>query len=185
MTKIKVITALMFLSACAVGPDFTKPAAPGVSGYTSSPVSIAKGPAHIAGGGNQALVSGADIPAEWWKVFQSQPLDDLIKRALAANPNLKAAQAALTVAHENTLAQGGAYYPSVSAGFSVARQKTSTAIAPVPNSNSFIFNLYTPQVSVSYTPDVFGLNRRTVEALKAEEDSNEYHAQLQCGGGSY
>jgi NodT family efflux transporter outer membrane factor (OMF) lipoprotein len=31
------------------------------------------------------------------------------------------------------------------------------------------FSLYTPQVNVSYVPDVFGLNRRTVESLKAEE----------------
>jgi NodT family efflux transporter outer membrane factor (OMF) lipoprotein len=36
------------------------------------------------------------------------------------------------------------------------------------------FNLYTPQVSVSYVPDVFGLNRRTVESLKAQEDQARF-----------
>ena len=38
-------------------------------------------------------------------------------------------------------------------------------LAPVPSTNAFLYNLFTPQVSISYVPDVFGLNRRTVESL--------------------
>ena len=53
---------------------------------------------------------------------------------------------------------------SVAAGFSATRQQDpSGALAPVPSNNAFLYNLFTPQVSVSYVPDVFGLNRRTVE----------------------
>ena len=54
-------------------------------------------------------------------------------------------------------------------GFSATRQRQSGQIAPALNSNAFLYNLFTPQVSVSYVPDVFGLNRRTVESLKAQE----------------
>ena len=36
------------------------------------------------------------------------------------------------------------------------------------------FDLYTPQVSVSYVPDVFGLNRRTVESLKAQAEQARF-----------
>jgi NodT family efflux transporter outer membrane factor (OMF) lipoprotein len=75
----------------------------------------------------------------------------------------------LSVARENVLAQRGAYYPSVEANFSATRQRQSGQISPTLNSNAFLYNLFTPQVSVSYVPDVFGLNRRTVESLAAQE----------------
>jgi NodT family efflux transporter outer membrane factor (OMF) lipoprotein len=75
------------------------------------------------------------------------------------------------VAREGVLAQRGVYYPSVSAGFSASRQRQSGQVAPTPNANLFLFNLFTPEVSVSYVPDVFGLNRRTVESLQAQAES--------------
>ena len=129
---------------------------------------------NVAGGEPQRFLSGKDIPGEWWTLFHSQPLDDLIERSLKANPDIKAAQAALAVARENVLAQKGAYYPSVAAGFSASRQKTSSELAPIPNSNELYYNLYTPQVSVSYVPDVFGLNRRTVESLQAQAEQARF-----------
>jgi NodT family efflux transporter outer membrane factor (OMF) lipoprotein len=91
------------------------------------------------------------------------------EQSLANNHDLKAAQAALTVARENVLAQRGAYYPSVTAGVSASRQLQSGSLAPTPISNAFQYSLFTPQVSVSYVPDVFGLNRRAVESVKAQE----------------
>ena len=104
-------------------------------------------------------------------MFHSKPLNDLIERSLTNNPSLKAAQAALTVARETVLAQKGAYFPSVAGGFSATRQKTSDEISrTIPTPTQFYFSLYTPQVSVSYVPDVFGLNRRTVESLKAQAE---------------
>ncbi|MGO8929949.1 MAG: efflux transporter outer membrane subunit [Limisphaerales bacterium] len=159
----------VLLAGCAVGPDFKKPAAPEVSGYTPAPLSTTTGTTNVTGGEPQHFVSGSDIPGEWWTLFHSKPLNDLIELSLSNNPTLKAAQAALTVAKESVLAQKGAYFPSIAGSFSAARQKTSQLIAPTPNSGALNFSLYTPQVSVSYVPDVFGLNRRTVESLKAEE----------------
>jgi NodT family efflux transporter outer membrane factor (OMF) lipoprotein len=161
--------SVVLLAGCAVGPDFKKPAAPEVSGYTPAPLSTTAGTTNVTGGEPQRFVSGSDIPGEWWTLFHSKPLNELIELSLSNNPTLKAAQAALTVAKESVLAQKGAYFPSIAGSFSAARQKTSQLIAPTPNSGALNFSLYTPQVSVSYVPDVFGLNRRTVESLKAEE----------------
>ena len=107
-------------------------------------------------------------------MFHSKPLNDLIERSLKANPDLKAAQAALIVARENVLAQRGAYYPSVTGGFSATRAKTSADISPVTNTSALNYSLYTPQVSVSFVPDVFGLNRRTVESLQAQEQQARF-----------
>jgi len=159
----------ILLAGCAVGPNFKKPAAPEVSGYTAAPLSTTPGTTNVTGGEPQRFVSGSDIPGEWWTLFHSKPLTELIELSLSNNPTLKAAQAALKVARENVLAQKGTFYPSVAGAFSAARQKTSQEISPTPNSGALYYSLYTPQASVSYAPDVFGLNRRTVESLKAQE----------------
>jgi len=165
---------VLWLAGCAVGPDFKKPATPPVEGYTAAPITITSGATNTAGGEVQRLVSGQDIPGEWWSLFHSKALNTLIERSLQANPDFKAAQAALTVARESVLVQKGAYYPSIAGGFSAARQKTASAISPTPNSGALYFDLYTPQVNVSYTPDVFGLNRRTVESLKAQAEQARF-----------
>jgi NodT family efflux transporter outer membrane factor (OMF) lipoprotein len=162
------ISALLLTAGCVVGPNFKKPAAPDVGGYTPTPISTTSNTANVAGGEAQHMAQGMDIPGEWWALFHSKPLDDLIERALKANPDLKAAQAALLVARENVLAQRGYYYPNVTGGFAVTRARTAEDLSPALNANIQNYSLYTPQVSVSYVPDVFGLNRRTVESLQAQ-----------------
>ncbi|HLJ63245.1 MAG TPA: TolC family protein, partial [Stellaceae bacterium] len=152
------------LGACAVGPDFTPPAAPEVAPL-----------APLSPGEGQRFVEGLDLPGQWWQLFGSPPLDHLIEEALKANPDIAAALAALKVAQENTLAQRGVYYPSVAASFQASRQATPTgALAPAAASGSATFSLFTPQLSVSYVPDLFGLNQRTVESLLAQEEAQRF-----------
>jgi len=169
-----IAASALLAASCVVGPNFKKPAAPNVGGYTPAPVSTTTATPNVTGGEAQHFADGKDIPGEWWAVFHSQPLNDLIERALKANPDLKAAQAALTVARENVLAQRGFYYPNVSAGFTAARGRTSEDLSPVLNANIQNYTLYTPEVTVSFVPDVFGLNRRTVESLKAEQEQARF-----------
>lgn len=161
--------ALLLVAGCAVGPDFKNPAAPNVNSYTMSPISETSSVTNIPGGEAQRFVMATNIPGEWWNLFHSKPLDDLIERALTNSPDIKSAQAALTVARENVLAGKGAYWPAINGSFSATRNKTSSQISPTPNSGALYYSLYTPQVSVSYAPDVFGLNKRTVESLQAQQ----------------
>jgi NodT family efflux transporter outer membrane factor (OMF) lipoprotein len=174
LTTLASLITLFIASACVVGPKFKKPAAPDVGGFTPAPITTTTATPNVAGGEAQHLAEGGDIPGDWWTLFHSKPLNDLIERALKANPDLKAAQAALLVARENVLAQRGAYYPSVSGSFSATRAKTSNALSPVPNASVFQYSLFTPDVSVSFVPDVFGLNRRTVESLKAQQEQARF-----------
>src|ERR1700742_2514107 len=154
--------ACLTIAGCAVGPDFEKPAAPDTARYSPQPPTTTDATNGVTGGDSQRFGAGRDVVGDWWTLFHSKQLDDLIELSLQKNPDLKSAQAALKVAHENVLAQRGSFYPNVSAGFSASRhQDPPGALAPVPATNQFLYNLYTPQVSVSYTPDVFGLNRRT------------------------
>lgn len=168
------ILASLIAVGCAVGPNYERPAAPNVPGYTLSLPTTTSSSQNVSGGEAQTFAPGRDIPGDWWTIFHSKPLSDLIERSLKNNPDLKSAQAALLVARENTLAQRGAYYPSVSGGFSATRAKTSEEISPVPSYTTFQYSLFTPEVSVSFVPDVFGLNRRTVESLKAQQEQARY-----------
>jgi NodT family efflux transporter outer membrane factor (OMF) lipoprotein len=172
------VAAATLLAACAAGPDFKTPAPPAVGGYAPHPLSTTVATPGVAGGAAQHLEPGADIPGDWWTLFHSAPLDALISQALRHNHDLKAAQAALRVAHENTLAQRGAFLPSVTASFSASHQRQSTQLAPTPNypvvSSEYQYNLYTPQLSISYTPDVFGGNRRAAESLRAQEQAARF-----------
>jgi NodT family efflux transporter outer membrane factor (OMF) lipoprotein len=167
--------APMLASGCVVGPDFKTPPPPSVTAYTANQKPATVAIAGVPGGQAQHFVSGSDIPADWWRLFHSRPLNDLIEQALANNADLKAAQAALRVAFENTRAEHGAYYPQVTAGASITRYKDANgALAPIPSNNASLYTLVTPQLSVSYVPDVFGLNKRTVEAAAAQQQAARY-----------
>jgi NodT family efflux transporter outer membrane factor (OMF) lipoprotein len=166
--------ACVLTAGCVVGPNFTPPAPPQVSGYAAAPLAATASSPGVTAGEAQRFTTDADIPGDWWTLFHSQPLNELIQQALINNPDLKAAQAALSAAHETTLAQRGAFYPTITAGFSGVRQRQSAALSPTPSNNALVYNLFTPQVSVTYAPDIFGLNRRGAESAQAEEQAVRY-----------
>ena len=106
--RVFVTAAALLLSAgCVVGPNFKQPAAPQAPAYTPTPPEATSATPNVTGGDSQTFAAGGDIPGDWWTLFHSKPLNDLIERSLKANPDVKSAQAALTAARENTLAQRG------------------------------------------------------------------------------
>jgi NodT family efflux transporter outer membrane factor (OMF) lipoprotein len=166
-TASVTVPALAVLAGCAVGPDFTPPPAPPVSGYTpDTPPAATTSAADGQVGSVQKFAMGRDIPGDWWKVFHSKEIDVLIVEALHANPNLQAAQATLWQAKENLYASAGALFPSANGVASATREQFSPAEFGQPGGPQ-IFNLYQATVNVSYTPDVFGGVRRQIEANAA------------------
>jgi len=165
------------IAGCAVGPDFHRPASPQVKGYTPEPLASPTAAAEVAGGQAQRFVQDMDIPAQWWTLFHSRPLNALIEQSLKTNPGLQAAQAALRVAQENYYAQRGIFYPAVEANYSPSRQKISNTVTSPLNSNATLFNLQTAQVNVFYVPDVFGGNRRQAETFLALADSQRFQLE--------
>jgi NodT family efflux transporter outer membrane factor (OMF) lipoprotein len=175
--RFLAVVGLAIVSGCAVGPNFEQPAAPDVTGYTPGRLPAQTASANVAGGGAQRFHRDRDIPGEWWTLFRSPALKALVEEALRNNPDLQAAQAALRVARENFYAGQGAFYPSVDGSFAGTRQKP--AISGPPDdpssiSNAPTFNLFTGQVSVSYSPDVFGGTRRAVESLDAQAENQRF-----------
>jgi len=163
-----------------VGPDFHAPTEPNVKNYTSTPLS--KQTAGTAGvgssGQSQAFVFNQAIPAQWWSVFRSKTLDDLIRTGLANSPTVAAAQGTLRQAQETLNAQiGTTYFPAVSGQFTSNRQRFAGASFGGEGFPSSTFELYNASVDVSYTLDLFGSARRQVEALGAEVDYQNFELE--------
>lgn len=169
--------AMMLLAGCTVGPDFERPPAPDVSGYAPEPLEAQTVSASIAGGEVQRFVEGQDIPGQWWTLFRSPALNNLIEEAFKANPDLQAAQAALRQAQENLYAGEGAYYPTVTANGSATRQQSNPAQQGIKNGSTNIFTLYNASVGVSYVLDVFGGTRRQVESLAAQAENQRFQLE--------
>jgi NodT family efflux transporter outer membrane factor (OMF) lipoprotein len=170
--------AAMLLASCAVGPDFVPPSAPDVEGYAREPLASRTSSTDTKFGQSQHFVSGREIPAEWWQVFQSPALNSLVKKAIDANPNLQSTLAALRAAKETVYAQQGKYFPLVEANFNPSQQLVTSVLSPpLATGNNYLFNLITAQVQVSYTFDTWGLNRRTVESLQATADSQAFQVE--------
>lgn len=165
------------LAACAVGPDYRAPEPPAADTYTEKPQAERTDSAPVQGGDAQRLALGAKISADWWTVFGSPDLDVLIRTALAGQPTLAAAQAALRQAEENVNAQYSVLYPNVDAGLSGRRQRISGATFGNPSIPPTTFNLYNASVSVTYAIDVAGGARRELEALKAGVDFQRFQVE--------
>src|ERR1700730_15463456 len=165
------------VSSCAVGPDFAPPAAPDVSRYTKEPLAQHTASTDTAKGASQRFVQGREISAEWWRLFHSPGLNSLIQKSLERNPSLQSAIASLRAAKEAVYAQQGKSFPLVQGNLIPSRTQTPAQISPTPASGAQVFDLYTAQVLVSYTFDVWGANRRQVESLQALADFQKFQVE--------
>ena len=195
---LALLTMSLLLSGCAVGPDFKQPSAPSASRYTPQPLPASTASAADEAGAAQTFNTGQDIPAQWWKLFQSPALNALIDKAFKANPTLAAAQAALRQAQELVYAQQGYFYPTIGLDYSPSRQQLAgnmggnspgiqgngTVIStyqnpngPAPYNGPVIYTFHTAQLTVGYTPDVFGSNQRQVESLQAQTEMQRFQLE--------
>ena len=177
VSRAPAAVVLATLAACAVGPNFKRPAPPTASDYGKAPSTGTTAAAAGTGGAAQHFAGGMDIPGEWWTLFRSQPLTDLVQQALKANPDIDAAQAALRQAHELYAAQRTSFLPTVQGGFDATRAKNPVGTLANPTSLPQVnpyYNLYTAQLTLSYSPDVFGGMRRQLETSGAQVDAARY-----------
>ncbi len=168
----------LLASGCAVGPDYHRPATQTPQTYTATALPEHTVAAAVPAGQAQALLPGEPVQAQWWQAFGSPELDKLVAEAIKASPDLQAADAALRAAREHVAAQRGLYWPSVGAQFNPTRQKIASSLStPAYAEQIMLYSLYTAQFNIGYVPDVFGANRRMVEALSAQVDFQRYARQ--------
>jgi len=146
------------LAACAVGPDYQRPAADLPAAWTSEQPWHAGKPADGAERGN------------WWKVFGDARLDALETDAIAHNQTLQIAGERLTQARAQANVAAAALLPTVNANAGALRDRISAdrprSSYVLPNSST-VQNDFTAGFSVRYELDVFGGVRRAVESARA------------------
>lgn len=173
------------LAGCAVGPDFERPAAPDVAGYTAVPLpdrtaaaATALGRAqHFDMGVQEGAQQGAQVDTHWWRNLGSARLDGWITQALLASPTLAAAEATLRQAREVYAAQAGSsLYPRVDAGLGAQRQRLNPNMLG-QSGVAREFSLYDAGIGVHYRLDLAGGNQRALEALAARADYRRYELE--------
>jgi NodT family efflux transporter outer membrane factor (OMF) lipoprotein len=128
------------------------------------------------GGAAQSFAVCRDIPGDWWALFKSRQISNLVARALAANPDIAAAQATLREARENLRAEQGSQFPQISASTSAERQRESLAAVGF-GAGSQTYSVVSASLSVSYTLDAFGGIRRQVEQLGAQAEYERFELE--------
>src|SRR5580693_913711 len=116
------------LGSCAVGPNFQQPKPPDASGYLHPSSDTA--PVQPQAQDVQNISPGAELTGEWWQLFHSPQLDEVVRTSIAASPTLAAANATLAQAREEVTVARGAFLPSVSAVAGAQRTGTSALRAP-------------------------------------------------------
>ena len=169
VSRAPSLTLALALASCAVGPSYHPQARPTQDGYTHEGLPAQTVATGVAGPGGEAqrFEPGHDLPGEWWTLFGSVKLDALIRQAMAAYPDIAAQRSALREAGQNVRAEQGNLLPQVQGSGSAERLQESGAEV-FPGFPNFIENLFRATVNVSYTFDIFGKERRTVEGLQAQ-----------------
>lgn len=150
------------LSGCAVGPDYHPP-------QTSVPSTYREKLAETNGPANAGL-------DQWWKLFHDAELNALIREATESNYDIRIAQARV----RETRAQAGiaesALLPSIDADGEYTRERlsknTPNGFVAQAARQSLVQNFYSAGFDASWEIDVFGGNRRALEAAKADLGAN-------------
>ncbi|WP_375782391.1 efflux transporter outer membrane subunit [Croceicoccus naphthovorans] len=152
LRKAVLVLALSALSACTVGPDYERPAVSGEVGAWSLPD-----------------VETGTLAAEPWREMDDPVLTALIEQALAANLDIAIAEARLRQARAGLDAARGGRLPQVQAMGSATRQRLSeNGQLPVGAIPGFApeYSLYDAGFDASWELDLWGGNRRAVEAAQ-------------------
>jgi NodT family efflux transporter outer membrane factor (OMF) lipoprotein len=158
MARAIVLPCVLSLGGCAAGPHFTRPTAPSAARYTGD---APRGEDVTVSDTAQHITLGREIEGNWWDLFRSDAIDQLVKQAVERNRSLVAAKATLAQAQELALAQAGSQYPQVNLTAGVGRQQYGNEFLGGFEIPPFTYFAVGP--TVSYTLDYTGGVARSVE----------------------
>jgi multidrug efflux system outer membrane protein len=154
------LAAATFLATagCTLGPDFHHPGVTGGSRWKEGSVS-----------------SSARLPDEWWKLFGDGELNRLVNRALAANNDISSARARMDTARALVGVDRARMFPQLNLTGGATGYRSSAAVTP--STGGVKPNLqgqnYQAAFNLSYEPDLWGRNRRQLEASNADANASQ------------
>ncbi len=152
------------LAGCAVGPTYQRPTVETPAAFKESALTPEAAQHWKAAQPAEAMARG-----RWWTIFQDSDLDDLERRAMDANQQLKAAAARVEQARALQRGAGSERFPTVDIGVGPTRQRSSNAsLGLAQGADNAPTTLWRAQAGVSYEADLFGRVAATVDAATAD-----------------
>lgn len=156
-----LLSAALILGSCTVGPDFQTPDISGGRKWKES-----------------QTVANSCLPDTWWRLFNDRDLTRLIDRALAANNDIAAAKARMDTARALVGVDRAKLFPTLnlngSAGIARVSQESATYNMPP----GFVIDLdaqrYRGTFDLAYDPDLWGRNKRQLEASTAQAAASAF-----------
>lgn len=143
------------LASCKLGPDFQLPDLSGGSKWRET-----------------SSTSATRLPDDWWRLFNDRELTRLVDRALAANNDLAAAKARVETARALVGVDRARLFPTLdlagSAGISRSSEQATTDRLPAGFDIDLNSEKYRGTFDLAYDPDLWGRNKRLIEASTAE-----------------
>lgn len=154
------------LTACAVGPNYHRPAAVPAAAFKENHGWKPATPAQIAN-------------EQWWMVYNDPALSSLEGQVAVSNQNLKAAVASYYAAREAVTVTRGSFFPNIGLGAGATRSGGSggrngalSAPSGFVQTGSGTRTLYDADASASWDLDIWGKIRREVESDVAKAQAS-------------
>ncbi|MGA3018118.1 MAG: efflux transporter outer membrane subunit [Bryobacteraceae bacterium] len=158
-----LLTAVLALAGCMVGPKYSKPAVP------TAPADQGQLPSEFkeASGWKQAQPDQGTLPQGWWQVFGNPELNDLEAQVDVSNQTIQAAEAQFRQARALVGLSRAGLYPTISANPGIATNRNSSTVATATPGLGEYSSFVLP-FDVSYELDAWGRIRRSIAAARAE-----------------
>ncbi len=155
-----ILPAAFALASCTLGPDFQIPGATGGSKWKQG-----------------QAISAARLPDDWWRLFNDRELNRLVDRALTANNDLAAAKARVDTARALVGVDRAKLFPTLdlsgSAGISRSSLDSTGGSSPPGFQVDLENQRYRSTFDLAYDPDLWGRNKRQIEASSAQVAASE------------
>ena len=149
---ILILLCITLASCGPVGPDYQRPEIETPATWTGE-----------LQGDLTAAQLEPTVLSDWWKTLNDETLTSLIDRAIAANLDLRAAEAQVRQARAQRNIAGASRFPTIDAGAAAGRSRGSDNVGGGGTSE-----LYSTSFDASWELDIFGGQRRQREAAEAD-----------------
>ena len=178
ITYLYILSCVLFLNGCiSVGPDYQRPSVP-IADYSDL----------LGNQGKDAGPSGnidSEALADWWACFNDLTLSQLMDEALKKNLDLREARALVREARSQLIIDRADGLPQVNANGDYTRERTSANTQAGRNAENLVTDTYNAGFDASWEVDIWGGNRRAVEAAKADimaEEANLESVKVSLAG---
>lgn len=152
--NFRVLLISVFISGCAMGPDYKRPEAAAPAQYKE------------LAGWREAQPRDAVPRGPWWTLFEDAELDALMKRVELSNQSIRAAEARVREARAVADQARAGLFPTLGAGASATRSK-SPSLANAPSLARGAVNTFNASLNAGWELDIWGKVRRSIESGEA------------------